>query len=75
MSNVVVDGQSYPVVENLGLQGREHAKVLRTPDGNRTAVRKSGIWLWHTAQARVAPLREALARKQRGGDDGERDGG
>jgi hypothetical protein len=53
MRTIEVEGNKYRVTENLGYQGGYYAKAVDTPDGERIAVKRGGIWTWWTARDRV----------------------
>ena len=55
MTKINVEGERYPVTENLGFQGGHYAKAVGTPDGERIAVKRGGVWTWWTAYDKVAP--------------------
>lgn len=65
MATIKVDGVSYKVTETLGYhQVGMPAKFVQTPDGERVAVKRGGVWTWWAVQDRVAPLLEHLQREQ-----------
>jgi hypothetical protein len=52
-----VDGETYRVIESLGYQHSAgcYAKVVDTPEGERIAVKRGGVWVWWTAKDRLQP--------------------
>ena len=50
---IEVEGNVYKVTENLGYQGGFYVKAVKTPDGERVAVKRGGKWTWWTAQDRT----------------------
>ena len=50
---ITVDGVKYKVIENMGYQAGYYAKIVETPDGEKVAVKRGGIWTWWTAQDRL----------------------
>ena len=58
MTKIEVEGERYPVTENLGFQGGHCAKAVGTPDGERIAVKRGGVWTWWTAYDKATYARE-----------------
>jgi hypothetical protein len=52
--DILVEGNYYKVVENLGFQHSvgKYVKIVKTPDGERAITRfpKSSTWKWHEVQ-------------------------
>ena len=56
MATIEVEGKKYNVTETLPYcQAGMPAKFVETPDGERVAVKRGGVWTWWTAQDRLQP--------------------
>jgi len=56
MATIEVYGQKYKVTETLPYcQAGMPAKFVETPDGERVAVKRGGIWTWWTVEDRLRP--------------------
>lgn len=56
MATIEVEGKKYKVTETLGHQQcGMPAKFVQTPDGERVAVKRGGVWTWWTAKDRLQP--------------------
>jgi hypothetical protein len=54
MATIEVEGQKYMVTETLPYcQAGMPAKFVETPQGERVAVKRGGVWTWWTAQDRL----------------------
>ena len=55
MATIEVEGKKYKVTETMGHQQvGMPAKFVETPDGERVAVKRGGIWTWWTARDRLS---------------------
>ena len=55
MSTIDVEGEKYKVTETLSYhQAGMPAKFVETPDGERVAVKRGGVWAWWTAEDRLS---------------------
>ena len=54
MATIEVEGKKYKVTETLAYcQAGMPAKFVETPDGERVAVKRGGVWTWWTARDRI----------------------
>jgi len=54
MAKIEVEGKAYKVVETLPYcQVGMPAKFVKTPDGERVAVKRNGAWTWWTERDRL----------------------
>ena len=53
MAKIEIEGEKYTVTESLGFQGGYHAKFVKTPDGERVAVKRGVRWIWWTARDKI----------------------
>ena len=64
---ISIEGNEYKVVENLGYQVGFRAKVVETPQGERVAVKRGGVWTWWSVADRSVADRLGGARAIGGG--------
>ena len=63
MAMIEVEGKKYRVVETLGYhQCGYPAKFVETPDGERVAVKRGGVWTWWTTKDRIGGKREIVGQ-------------
>lgn len=64
---IVVEGESYKVIDTLPYcQAGACAKLVRTADGERVAVKRGGVWVWWTAKDRLVSGGAYIGMSERG---------
>ena len=70
MTKIKIEGTKYKVIETLPYhQVGMPAKFVETPEGEKVAVKRSGVWTWWTVEDRLVPGSRIVGQTRNGEEE------